>query len=355
MATIGIFPFGGPGNPYTEMLAEGIVSAGYAARPLQDTKFFPLRRAACSGVDALHLLWPGNLYHSSSLPGTWLKQLMFADGLRCLSRMPASYSADNLFPHDSADIPHEISMIQRIVDSVRAVSVASAAGERLFRATYRLGPDAPIFRVPHRHYIGKYPDTVTKIQARNTLGLPANARVVLSLGRITPYKGLPELVRGFSQVDLPDTLLLVAGSEKKPGAAAAITAAAAKYGCLDSLRLDARFIPEQEIQNYLRAADVMALSYEDVPMNPGSVILAMSFGLPVVCVEDGSVPEILGEALYGFSRSDDASLVSALHRALCDTGELARKGLVARARAEANHSPEIVAASLRALFKHVTR
>ena len=353
MATIGIFPFGGPGNPYTEMLAEGIADAGYAVRRLQDTKIFPLRRAAQSGVDALHLLWPGNLYHSSTRAGTWLKRLMFRDGLRCLSRMPAVYSADNLYSHDAKNADFEVSMIQRIVSRARAVTVASAEAERLFLLKYKLPQEARVFRVPHRHYIGKYADTVEKSEARSRLGLPPDSPVVLSLGRITPYKGLPGLVGAFLDAEVKGSILLVAGSEKIPGTVASIESVAAGSGRAGDVRIHNRFIPDDEMQLYLRAADLMALSYEDVPMNPGSVILAMSFGLPVCCVAEGSVPEFLGEALYGYRRGDSAAQCDALRRALENPAKLAELGKVARARAETNHSPGVVAARLAETYRHV--
>jgi len=348
-----MFPFGGPGNPYTEMLAQGLADAGYGVRRLQDTKVFPLRRAARSGVDALHLLWPGNLYHSSTRGGTCLKRLMFLDGLRCLSRVPAVYSADNLYSHDAADADFEIGMIQRIIDRVKGVTVASAEAERLFRSTYRLPGGARIFQVPHRHYIGKYPDTVGKAEARARLGLPPDAPVVLSLGRITPYKGLPGLVGAFLAARVKGSILLVAGSEKVPGTVASIESVAAGSGRAGDVKVHNRFVPDEDMQLYLRAADLMALSYEDVPMNPGSVILAMSFGLPVCCVADGSVPEILGDALYGYRRGDAEGQSLALRRALENPSVLAQKGREARARAETNHSPRLVADRLSAVYRHV--
>jgi glycosyltransferase involved in cell wall biosynthesis len=353
MKTIGIFPFGKTGNPYTEMLAEGIADAGYAVRHLQDTKIFPLRRAAQSGVDALHLLWPGNLYHSSTRAGTCLKRLMFYDGLRCLARVPAVYSADNLYSHDAADVGFEISMIQKIVSRVRAVTVASAEAERLFLIKFKLPQGAHIFRVPHRHYIGKYADTVSKAEARSRLSLPPNSPVVLSLGRITPYKGLPGLVGAFLGAAVKGSILLIAGSETIPGTVASIESSAERLGRSGDVRIHNRFIPDDQMQLYLRAADLMALSYEDVPMNPGSVILAMSFGLPVCCVSEGSVPEILGETLYGYPRGDFVEQSNALRRALVNPAQLAELGKVARARAETNHSPGVIATRLAETYRHV--
>lgn len=355
MKSIGLFPFGGPTNFYPQMIADCLGLAGYKAVPLQDTRFFPLRRAAHSGVDALHLLWPGNLYHSSTVVGTWIKRAMFHDGLCCLNRTPAVYSADNLYAHDVDDVQRELVMVQQIVNKVRAVTVASSAAENCFREAYKVTDKTKIFRVPHRHYIGKYPDTVSKAEARARLSLPPSAPIVLSLGRITPYKGLPTLVSAFLRAEVDGAILLVAGPENAPGAVAAIRNVADQSAFAKDIRIHARFIPDEELQLYLRAADLMALAYEDVPMNPGSVILAMSFGLPVCCVADGSVPEILGEALYGYSRGDELGQARVMREALLDIDALAERGKIARNRAEINHSPEVVAEGLAAVYRHVFR
>jgi glycosyltransferase involved in cell wall biosynthesis len=282
-----------------------------------------------------------------------MKHLMFADGLRCLRDLPASYSADNLYPHDAADAAHDIRMVQGIVDNVRAVTVASWAAEALFRDTYCVPTNTRIFHVPHRHYIGKYPDLITKERARAHLTIPPSAKLVLSLGRITPYKGLPSLVRAFLAADTTDSILLIAGSEKVPGTVAAIRREAAAAGRPDAVVIHDRFIPDVEIQNYMRASDVMALAYEDVPMNPGSVILAMSFGLPVICVNEGSVPEILGPCLFPYRRGDFLDQTRAIRDALSNPELLVYLGKEARFRAETSHSPEMVAAGLRRCFDYV--
>jgi glycosyltransferase involved in cell wall biosynthesis len=278
---------------------------------------------------------------------------MFIDGLACLRHMPAVYSADNLYSHDALDTQREIRMIQKIISRVRGVTVASSAAEKLFRDTYQLPEQAEIFCVPHRNYIGKYPDDISKAEARSALGLPSSAPVVLSLGRITPYKGLAGLVSTFLEADVADAILLIAGSEKVPGTVEGIKAVASNSGRHDSIRIHNRFIPDNQIQLYLRAADLMALSYEDVPMNPGSVILAMSFGLPVCCVAEGSVPEILGDALYGYNRSDKVGQAAALREALLNIDALGDRGRIARRRAEINHSAEVVAERLKAVYRHV--
>jgi hypothetical protein len=158
---IGLFPFGGKENPYTAMIAEAIKSKGNIPCPIQDTKFFPIRRACSSDVDLIHMFWPSNFYHSSTWLGTLIKRIMFADGLRCLKKLPLIYSADNLYPHDAESPDFEIKQIQKIVNQADGIIVASNKAREIFPEIYQVKPTTKFFVVPHCNYIGKYPDTIT--------------------------------------------------------------------------------------------------------------------------------------------------------------------------------------------------
>jgi glycosyltransferase involved in cell wall biosynthesis len=102
------------------------------------------------------------------------------------------------------------------------------------------------------------------------------------------------LSKAFFKADVKESHLLIAGSCNQPEIIQEINQNKNNQSGHAKLTIHARFIPDDEIQLYMRAADCVVLSYDDVPMNPGSVILAMSFGLPVCCVNTGSVAEILG-------------------------------------------------------------
>ena len=103
----------------------------------------------------------------------------------------------------------------------------------------------------------------------------------------------------------------------------------------------------------MRAADCVALSYDDVPMNPGSVILAMSFGLPVCCVDTGSVAEILGpRCLFSYQPQNLDSIVLAIKQAL-ECTDLLERGREAYRIAQTNHSPALVASRLQQAYAEV--
>jgi len=352
---IGLFPFGGKENPYTKMVADAVEQGGNTPIPLQDTKFFPIRRACQSGVDLIHMFWPSNFYHSSTWIGTLAKRLMFADGLNCLGRLPLIYSADNLYPHDAASPDFEKSQIQKIVNETDGIIVASKAAQEIFSQSYKISQATKFFIVPHCNYIGKYKDTMSRSQARATLGIGPQEKVMLSLGRINKYKGLGLLSKAFFKAGIKDSHLLIAGSCNQPEIINEIKGNNNPDLSQVKMTIHSRFIPDDEIQTYMRAADCVVLSYDDVPMNPGSVILAMSFGLPVCCVNTGSVAEILGpRCLFPYQPQDLDSMISAIRTAL-ECTDLPERGREAYDLAIKNHSPALVASRLQQAYAEVIK
>jgi glycosyltransferase involved in cell wall biosynthesis len=352
---IGLFPFGGKENPYTHMVAHAVNQGGNLSVPLYDTKYFPIRRACKSGVDLIHMFWPSNFYHSSTWFGTQVKRVMFADGLRCLENIPLIYSADNLYPHDALSSEFEIKQIQKIINVADGIVVASHAAKEIFSRVYTIPQKTKFFVVPHCNYIGKYADTITREQARAKLGIGSQEKVMLSLGRINKYKGLGLLSKAFFKANIPDSHLLIAGSCNQPELLEEINNNRNSESSRARMTLHSRFIPDDEVQVYMRAADCVALSYDDVPMNPGSVILAMSFGLPVCCVDTGSVAEILGpRCLFAYQPQNLDSMVVAIRQAL-ECIDLLERGKEAYALAIKNHSPALVASRLQQAYAEIAR
>jgi glycosyltransferase involved in cell wall biosynthesis len=352
---IGLFPFGGKENPYTKMIADTVAQGGNSPLPLQDTKFFPIRRACQSGVDLIHMFWPSNFYHSSTWFGTMIKRVMFADGLNCLSRLPLIYSADNLYPHDAESPDFEKSQIQKIVNKADGIIVASEAAQEIFSKAYRIPETTKFFIVPHCNYIGKYKDTISRDQARLKLGIAPQEKVMLSLGRINKYKGLGLLSKAFFAANAENSHLLIAGFCNQPELVEEINNNNKPESRRAKMTIHARFIPDDEIQVYMRAADCVVLSYDDVPMNPGSVILAMSFGLPVCCVNTGSVAEILGpRCLFSYQPHNLDSMITAIHTAL-ECTDLAERGREAYDLAVKNHSPALVTSRLQQAYAQIIK
>jgi glycosyltransferase involved in cell wall biosynthesis len=172
-----------------------------------------------------------------------------------------------------------------------------------------------------RHPINDvFPDTdLAPAEAKKILGLRSDERTILFLGRLRPYKGIEHLIAAFQQLlaGQSNYRLVVAGAPNKgdEGYVEELRRLAVRELGQGQVLLRAEFIPDNEMELYLKAADVLVLPYKDI-FQSGVLFLAYAFGLPVVATDVGSFREEIIEGKTGFiCRPDNpADLASTLKK-----------------------------------------
>jgi glycosyltransferase involved in cell wall biosynthesis len=155
-----------------------------------------------------------------------------------------------------------------------------------------------------RHPINDaFPDTdLSSSEAKRRLGLREDEKAILFLGRIRPYKGLEQLLAAFQELvtHQPNLRLIVAGEAKKGSEEYLdqITRTIRQFSPGQVLS-KIEFIPDQDMELYLKAADVMVLPYKEI-FQSGVLFLGYSYGLPVVATDVGSFREEIVEGQTGF-------------------------------------------------------
>jgi glycosyltransferase involved in cell wall biosynthesis len=143
---------------------------------------------------------------------------------------------------------------------------------------------------------------MTQTAARRRLGLRPDDRVLLFFGQIAPYKGLDYLIDAVARLSGDDGIrLLIAGKVKQGWSHywSAMQQAIANADIQERVLEHIHFIPDDEIEQYFAAADVLVLSYTEI-FQSGVLFLAYSFGLPVVATNVGSLKESIIEGRTGF-------------------------------------------------------
>ncbi|WXL25248.1 glycosyltransferase [Ectopseudomonas mendocina] len=132
-------------------------------------------------------------------------------------------------------------------------------------------------------------EQVSRVQAREHLGLPQDAWVVGNVGRLHPDKDQATLIRGFAQAlpQLPvGSLLAIMGSGRLEGK---LKALAQELAVADHVRFLGQ-VPQGRC--YFRAFDVFVLSSDHEPF--GMVLLeAMAAGVPVIGTDCGGGREVV--------------------------------------------------------------
>ncbi|WAC28637.1 glycosyltransferase [Ancylobacter sp. SL191] len=157
--------------------------------------------------------------------------------------------------------------------SIGGLIFLSATHRDMIYAAYPRLARLPYCVVPHPSYIGSYPDTVDGPTARQALSLDPDARCVVFFGKIRPYKGVEALITAFRGLRDEDARLLIAGEPDSPDYLAALVALAEGD---PRIRFEARFIAGEDIQLFMRAANVVVLPFAKAT-NSGSVALSLSF------------------------------------------------------------------------------
>ncbi|PWJ12942.1 glycosyltransferase [Jannaschia seohaensis] len=253
------------------------------------------------------------------------------------------WTIHNIVSHDSPHHALEVEMSSRIAALAHALHFHSAAS---------VDEVAEVFEIPrekahvsrHGSYVGAYSDFVTRAQARAQLGLAEDEDVILFSGQVRPYKGVEQLAQVFRRLlaERPRAVLLIAGKmvddvwvQVTQGLSPAERA---------RIRATRRFVTDLEMQLFFRAADVAVYPYQRI-LTSGSLMLALSFGVPAVIPSVGMTREVLGGTEAGLTYDAEAGepALEAALRAVLDAKDAGRLGAMqdaARRVAEAWDWPD---------------
>lgn len=219
----------------------------------------------------------------------------------------------------------------RMVDRFCCVSAEIASAV----AWWRTVPRAKVELVPNGVPTDRGDDLPPPEMVRRSLGIPADAMVVGTVGRLVEVKRQDLLIRavGRLRVRLPGVrLLLVGDGPERPR----LEALAAGLGLSDRVHFAGyQPCPEQ----FLRAMDVFCLSSRSEGF-PVSLLEAWAAERPVVCTAVGGIPNILTDCITGrlVPSGDEAALTDALADVLDDPAVAAGLGRAGRAEVATRYS-----------------
>lgn len=310
-------------NPYQRLLAQGMAERGVATVPYPRgprPRLFPIARWMLPSArrgDVLHLHWTDVFMRSGSRVRRALEGVRFLLDLLLVraSGMRLAWTLHNMDAHDGA-MPAIDRVFARATAALAGVVIVHSDAAAVLARQHLRVPGRKLQVIPQGHYRGVYGLPVAREDARAALGLPATARIFLFAGMVRRYKGLEELLDAW-RCSMPAggddaPLLLVAGLAKEDAYARTIQALAAAAG--GNVRLDLRWLGDQELPLYLGAADVAVFPFRKIT-NSGSILLALSYGLPVIAPDLPVLREMLGEATGLLYPPEEGGLQDALARA----------------------------------------
>lgn len=315
---------GGP-DPYKERLYGCMDSSRVSVATGSVALLWPVARHRTFNIIHLHNV-QGYLQRDSWLAHVFRIAEYFLWLIECrLLGMKIVWTVHNYYPHEARHPTLErlTSMLTAHLSNSVLVHFKSA---RVFVQRH-FAKRNNIFVIPQGNFVGCYPNSATKTDARHELGLDSDSFVYLFFGNIRPYKGLEHAVGTFSRISRKGDVLLVAGQSSGGLTAEHVTRLCSR----PRVRLHLGFVPTERVQLFFHAADIVLLPYHEV-CNSGQLALAMTFGKPVICPTIGAFDEVaeptfsiryepgdvggLGRAMSAAKTVDLQAMGSAAYRAV---------------------------------------
>lgn len=210
--------------------------------------------------------------------------------------------------------------------------------ERIFRLCGAGGDKARVFYncLDIRRFCNV--DGQERIKKRAELGIDEGDKVIVYTGRLQPYKGVRELLSGFSMMQMPRVkLLIVGGSFYECGTGNRFIRELKRIaGAFKDRVIFTGFVPYASIPAYYAAADVAVVpSIWDEPFAL-TALEALASGLPVVATKSGGIPEVVDERCAHLVERNEAlprSMAEALTEILCNDDLRKEMSETARKRA----------------------
>jgi glycosyltransferase involved in cell wall biosynthesis len=182
------------------------------------------------------------------------------------------------------------------------------------------GVRTPVYVIPTGIELDTAMDEEARARIRRDLGIPADARALLYVGRLAREKNLGLLVKAFERLAVKHDdlyLLIVGGGPYEAGCRDLVGESA----CCNRV-VFAGYIPRNQVAKYYSAGDLF--TFPSTTETQGLVICeAMGAGLPCVAVDAGGSPEMVIEGEDGLLAEDDLDdFTMKIDRLISDRGLL---------------------------------
>jgi glycosyltransferase involved in cell wall biosynthesis len=332
------FAYGAVAPPEGYQRNETFYRAGALARGRAARRFVKIaehvpdmlryRRAARS-ADVVHFQWL-TVQHLD-------RHLLPANRSADRARRPLVLTAHDILPREPR--PGQRRAQRRLYECFDAIVVHTEHGRR--RLTDELGIDPARVHVIAHGVLGH-------LAERPPSAPPAKPEqpLVLCFGLMRPYKGIDVLLRAWRGIE--DAELWIVGLPR-------MDIAPLRSAAPPGVRFDARFIPESELPDWFRRADLVVLPYREIDQS-GVLFTALAFGKPLLLSDAGGFSEM--EAT-GAARivpvGDSAALHRALRALLDEPAALVEMGRSARAAAEGEYAWGTIARRTLDLYEFLLR
>ncbi|WP_160312801.1 glycosyltransferase family 4 protein [Jiangella alkaliphila] len=282
-------------NPFQALLYSAFPAEGLAVSPVYDITTMPaltaLRQQGYESV--FHLHWTAQILrdatdeadaeHRADAFLAVVDEFVSAGG-------KLMWTVHNVLPHDVVFQTQQSRLQRELVERCWRVHVMSQDTRDRVADVCPIPAEKVVYS-PHPAYQEAYPSYWTREEARATLGIEPGEIVLATFGAIKGYKGIARVLDVLDESwthDAPWRLVLAGPPDRDPQTRELLRRAARHPRVI----LNAGKVRAEDVQIFLRAADVALVPYER-SLNSGYLLLALTFGLPVIAPHGGGPADVV--------------------------------------------------------------
>lgn len=169
--------------------------------------------------------------------------------------------------HDVVDFnnhSYDKKYMTKIYNIVDAIIIQTENNIELFKKEFSSVDISKVHLAYHGHFL-EYATIKDKEESRKFLNIPNDKFVYMFFGQIKKIKGVDLLIKAFNEVqkEYKDTYLVIAGNVWK-NSFEGYQKLIDDFGLKDKIKTDIRFIPDENVDDYFSAADIMCLPYTEL-------------------------------------------------------------------------------------------
>jgi glycosyltransferase involved in cell wall biosynthesis len=311
-------------NPYQKQLHVHLSNLGIQVSGLEGGIYMPAE-VEYINPNILHLHWLQVFSRSTNFIRSFLRLLKFMAGLLVLklAGVKIVWTAHNLKDHENTNPLIDRLCTSFVIQLSDAIIAHGEVAKQEILDNFRVSRENRISVIPHGNYIGYYPNKITQAEARKLLEIDDSKIVFLFLGMIRPYKGVNELIDIFKQLHQDNVELIIAGKPLNPNIETEINQKIQGY---TNIKFKPGFVPNEEIQVYMNACDVVVFPYRNL-LTSGAAILAMSFSRACLAPKIGCLQEVLDDSgAFLYDPDTPNSLLQTINQAIGQRADLGTMG-----------------------------
>lgn len=213
---------------------------------------------------------------------------------RLLGKTKILFVCHNVFPHER--FPLDRFLTKMVLRSGNAFIVQSSQDEADLLG---INKNVKYTKTVHPTYNAFKIKDMSLEEGRSILGIAPDEKVLLFFGFVREYKGLRHLLKAMPKVTekLSDVRLMVVGDFD--GNKDEYLKMIDELGVTSAIDIHDGYIPDEEIEKYFAASDVVVLPYESATQS-GIVQIAYGFEKPVIATAVGGLPDVVIDGKTGF-------------------------------------------------------